>query len=81
MLGYLVMLTLYKVGNQQFYLPWLLMVSALPLVNKQSADRMESFSWRLSFCCRSISSATSLLRAVMATVAGSEPTGVSSLLP
>ena len=39
-LGYLVMLTLYKVGNQQFYLPWLLMVAALPLVNKQSADRM-----------------------------------------
>jgi hypothetical protein len=39
-LGYLVMLTLYKVGNQQFYLPWLLMVAALPLVNKQSADQM-----------------------------------------
>ena len=39
-LGYLVMLTLYKVGNQQFYLPWLFMVAALPLVNKRSADRM-----------------------------------------
>ena len=39
-LGYLVMLTLYKVGNQQFYLPWLFMVAALPLVNERSADRM-----------------------------------------
>ena len=39
-LGYLVMLTLYKVGHQQFYLPWLFMVAALPLINKQSADRM-----------------------------------------
>jgi hypothetical protein len=39
-LGYLVMLTLYKVGNQQFYVPWLVMVASLPLVNKQSADRM-----------------------------------------
>ena len=34
------MLTLYKVGNQQFYLPWLFMVAALPLVNERSADRM-----------------------------------------
>jgi hypothetical protein len=39
-LGYLVMLTLYKIGNQQFYIPWLFMVAALPLVHKQSADRM-----------------------------------------
>src|SRR4029450_4269765 len=39
-LGYLVMLTLYKVGHQQFYVPWLFMVASLPLVNKQSADRM-----------------------------------------
>lgn len=39
-LGYLVMLTLYKIGHQQFYLPWLFMVASLPLVNKQSADRM-----------------------------------------
>ena len=36
-LGYLVMLTLYKVGHQQFYLPWLFMVAALPLVNERSA--------------------------------------------
>jgi glycosyl transferase family 87 len=39
-LGYLVMLTFYKVGHQQFYVPWLFMVASLPLVNKQSADRM-----------------------------------------
>ena len=34
------MLTLYKVGHQQFYLPWVFMVAALPLANRQSADRM-----------------------------------------
>jgi hypothetical protein len=28
-LGYLVMLTLYKVGHQQFYVPWLFMVASL----------------------------------------------------
>ncbi len=39
-LGYLVMLTLYKVGHQQFYLPWLFMVAALPLLNTPSGDRM-----------------------------------------
>src|SRR5262249_20086491 len=38
--GYLAMLTLYKVGHQWFYLPWLFMVASLPLVGKQSADRM-----------------------------------------
>ncbi len=37
-LGYLVMLTLYKVGHQQFYVPWLFMVASLPLLNKRSAD-------------------------------------------
>jgi hypothetical protein len=39
-IGYLVMLTLYKVGHPQFYLPWLFMVASLPLVGKQSADRI-----------------------------------------
>jgi hypothetical protein len=39
-LGYLVMLTAYKVGHQQFYVPWLFMVASLPLINKQNADRM-----------------------------------------
>ena len=38
--GYMVMLIVYKVGHQQFYVPWLFMVASLPLVNKQSADRM-----------------------------------------
>ena len=37
--GYVAMLTVYKVGHQQFYVPWLFMVGCLPLVNKQSADR------------------------------------------
>jgi hypothetical protein len=31
---------IYKVGNQQFYLPRLFLVAALPLVNKRSANRM-----------------------------------------
>jgi len=39
-IGYLVMLTFYKVGNQQYYIPWLFMIASLPLINKQSADRM-----------------------------------------
>lgn len=39
-LGYLVMLTVYKVGHNQFYIPWLFMVAALPLLNRKSADRM-----------------------------------------
>ncbi len=38
--GYLVMLMLYKVGNQQFYLPVLFMVSCLLLLNRKTADRM-----------------------------------------
>jgi hypothetical protein len=38
--GYLVMLTVYKAGHPQFYLPWLFMVASLPLLGKQSADRM-----------------------------------------
>ncbi len=39
-LGYLAMLIFYKCGNQQYYLPWLFMVAALPLVGQRSADRM-----------------------------------------
>jgi hypothetical protein len=39
-LGYLVMLTAYKVGSGNYYLPWLFLVAALPLVNRWSADRM-----------------------------------------
>jgi hypothetical protein len=36
--GLLVVLTTYKVGHQQFYLPWLFLVAALPLLGKRSAD-------------------------------------------
>jgi hypothetical protein len=39
-LGFFLLLLLYKVGHEQFYVPWLFMVALLPLVNKQSADRM-----------------------------------------
>jgi hypothetical protein len=39
-IGYLVMLTLYKVGHQQFYVPWLFMVASLPFVKTKAADRM-----------------------------------------
>ncbi len=38
--GYLIMLTLYKVGHQQFYIPWLFMVASLPLLDKKSSDVM-----------------------------------------
>ncbi len=36
-IGYFVVLTLYKVGHQQFYLPLISMVSALPLVKDRDA--------------------------------------------
>jgi hypothetical protein len=39
-IGYLIMLTAYKVGHQQFYLPWLFMVASLPLLSRRSADAM-----------------------------------------
>ena len=39
-LGYLVALTLYKVGHQQFFLPWLFMVASLPLLKLESSDRL-----------------------------------------
>jgi hypothetical protein len=39
-LGFLVILLLYKVGHEQFYVPWLFMVACLPLVNTRWADRM-----------------------------------------
>jgi len=39
-LGFLVILLLYKVGHEQFYVPWLFMVASLPLVGTRSADRM-----------------------------------------
>jgi hypothetical protein len=38
-IGLLAVLTAYKVGHQQFYLCWAVLVAALPLVNTRSADR------------------------------------------
>jgi hypothetical protein len=46
-LGYLVMLTLYKTGHQQFYIAWLFMVACLPLAKKTSADHMAIILWPL----------------------------------
>ncbi|WP_068019997.1 glycosyltransferase 87 family protein [Rhodoplanes sp. Z2-YC6860] len=37
-IGYLTMLTLYKVGHQQFYIPWLFMVASLPLMSSRPSD-------------------------------------------
>lgn len=39
-LGYLCLLTTYKIGHQQYYLPWLFLVASLPLLRSRSADRM-----------------------------------------
>lgn len=39
-IAYLVMLTVYKVGNQQFYIPFLFLVACLPLLKTSSADWM-----------------------------------------
>jgi hypothetical protein len=39
-IGYLAMLTIYKVGHQQFYIPWLFVVASLPLLGRRSADLM-----------------------------------------
>ncbi len=39
-LGYLIILTVYKTGHQQFYIPWLFMVACLPLAKRASADHM-----------------------------------------
>jgi Glycosyltransferase family 87 len=38
--AYLAILTTYKVGNQQFYVPWLFLVAALPLADTASARRL-----------------------------------------
>jgi hypothetical protein len=39
-LGLLAVLTMYKVGHQQFYIPWLLLVAALPLAETDTARRL-----------------------------------------
>jgi hypothetical protein len=38
--GYLVLLSLYKVGHQQFFLGWLFMVPTLHLLKLKTADRL-----------------------------------------
>jgi Glycosyltransferase family 87 len=43
-IGLLAVLTAYKVGHQQFYLSWAVLVAALPLVNTRSADRAGAVS-------------------------------------
>jgi len=42
-LGYLVVLTIYKVGHQNFYLPFLILLICLPLIKRESADKMAIF--------------------------------------
>ena len=39
-LGLLAILLTYKVGHQQFYIPWLFLVAALPLAERASARRL-----------------------------------------
>lgn len=39
-LGYLAILMIYKVGHQQFFMPWLFLVAALPLAGQISSDRL-----------------------------------------
>jgi len=39
-LGYLAVCLTYKVGHQQFYIPWLFLVAALPLAGTSSARRL-----------------------------------------
>jgi hypothetical protein len=39
-LGYLSILMIYKVGHQQFFIPWLFLVAALPLLKTPTSDRL-----------------------------------------
>ena len=39
-LGFLSVLLTYKVGHPQFFIPWLFLVAALPLVKTESAHRL-----------------------------------------
>lgn len=39
-IGYLLILMTYKVGHQQFFLPWLFLVSALPLLKEKQSDSL-----------------------------------------
>lgn len=42
-LGLLSVLLTYKVGHQQFFIPWLFMVASLPLINTTSARRLARY--------------------------------------
>ncbi|MBN9016945.1 MAG: DUF2029 domain-containing protein [Rhizobiales bacterium] len=44
-LALLAVLLVYKVGHQQFFLPWLFLVAALPLAGTASADRLAGLCW------------------------------------
>ncbi|MEO7224108.1 MAG: glycosyltransferase 87 family protein [Devosia sp.] len=43
--GFFAVLLTYKVGNQQFFVTWLALVAALPLLNRPDADRLARLSW------------------------------------
>jgi hypothetical protein len=43
--GFFAVLLTYKVGNPQFWVSWLALVAALPLLNTSQADRLARLSW------------------------------------
>lgn len=43
--GFFAVLLTYKVGNPQFWVSWLALVAALPLLQRQDADRLARLSW------------------------------------
>lgn len=43
--GLFAVLLTYKVGNQQFWVSWLALVAALPLLSRPDADRLARLSW------------------------------------
>jgi hypothetical protein len=43
--GFFAVLLTYKVGNPQFWISWLALVAALPLLNTPDADRLARLSW------------------------------------
>ena len=43
--GFFAVLLTYKVGNQQFFVSWLALVAALPLLARPDADRLARLAW------------------------------------
>ena len=43
--GFFAVLLTYKVGNPQFWVSWLALVAALPLLSRPDADRLARLSW------------------------------------